>query len=168
VSFTVDIDLTGWDQSLQNIKVAAHDLRPVFRDFKPVLKQHMAEHFERRQAEDGGWPGWSQSYLDRVLQSKGVRLRRTRRGRRLLPGGLTKRGAKRLKNMLGRLKDLGIRVRQSYMEVFSPVEWANAHRLGETVGKGSHLPAREFLWVSGALVNELGRRLVLFLAKAVR
>jgi len=168
--FIAQIDVTGLERKFRELKKGARHLKPVFDEFKPVLKKHMEDHFQRRQAEDGGWSGWSQAYLDRVLASKGVKQKRTKRGRRLLPGGLTKKGVKRLRNMLGRLKNLSFRVRQSFIEVFSRAEIAAIHQKGGTAGKGGrvHIPKREFLWVSDELVRELGRRVKAFLLKDMK
>jgi len=78
-----------------------------------------------------------------------------RKGRRSGKNG--KRAITRHQRLLGRLAStLRAEVRRTSLSVGSIVEWAGAHNLGATVGRGAHLPARTFMELDDVDVNVLG------------
>ena len=132
---------------LAEVARRGNDLRPVFKVMRPILAIDVREHFR---AEDGGpddgghWAPRSAASAARIARMKGSSIRRGKR-----KGALTKRGQRRMGNQLGRL--LGayhFDVNAHMLRMSSRVPWASAQQLGATVGRGSKLPPRAFMWAS--------------------
>lgn len=132
-------------KGLAAVRAKAGDLRPVFRVMKPILAMDVRSHF---QAEDGGegghWAPRAPSSVERIAHLTGSRHRRGKK-----KGQFTKRGLRRLGNQLGRLLGAWMfSMSTGALRMASRVPWAKAQQLGETVGRGSRLPSRGFMWAS--------------------
>ena len=165
MSGQTEVDIDDVLGGLDRMQRAAADLRPVWNDVRPAMKVDLGDHFGDRESPDGGWPQWAASTQERFLskhrQSRIFVLsprERERIHRRRVNvdarGRLTKGGARRLRNMLGRLKTAWQwSAGRLYIEAKSRVEWAPAHNEGATVGHGAHVPQRKFAWASDNLID---------------
>jgi len=141
---TATLDDKAAMKRLEAVKRAGKDLRPVFKLMKPVLRVDVGVHFARSMAPDGAWPGRSQASWQRLRHTKGNTYRKGKR-----KGALNAKGLKRFRNQLGRLKGAyRFKLYSHRMEMISRVPWAGVHQHGGTVGRGSRIPKREFMWAS--------------------
>lgn len=130
------------DKRYKKAKLAAGDLRPVFRQMKPVLKTDTARHFNAQQGPDGPWPGRSRGRWKKIRGKSGNTYKRGKRA-----GALNARGLKKYRAQLGRLRGVYTwRTAKKRMEMHSRVPWSNIHQEGGVAGRGSRIPARTFLW----------------------
>lgn len=157
MSFTVIIDDRDVLAGIRELEKRGQDLRPVFREIRPLIRRDIVEHFQRRSGPSGGWPKWSRSYVEKRLGGAGVLSKRhKRRGRRVL----TKRGRKRFGNMLGALKSAWkFRLGRQILEATNIVPWAGVHQFGGMAGRGASIPARPFAYVSPETVAEATKRI---------
>jgi phage gpG-like protein len=136
------VDTRRADARFKRAAVAAGDLRPVFREMKPVLKTDVARHFAAKAGPDAPWPGRSRSGWHRIRAQAGNTYKRGKR-----KGALNARGQKRYSSQLGRLRGVyRWRTAKKRMEMHSKVPWSGIHQEGGTAGHGARIPARPFLW----------------------
>ena len=136
------VDMRRADRKFKKAKLAAGDLRPVFRQMKPVLKADTARHFQQQHGPDGPWPGRSRSGWRRVRGKPGNTYKRGKRA-----GALNARGIKRYRLQLGRLRGVYTwKTAKQRMEMHSRVPWSGIHQDGGRAGHGAKIPARTFLW----------------------
>jgi phage gpG-like protein len=136
------VDMRGADRKFKKAKLAAGDLRPVFRQMKPVLKTDVARHFNNQQGPNGPWPGRSRGQWRKIRGRKGNTYKRGKRA-----GALNAKGIKKYRAQLGRLRGVYTwRTAKQRMEMHSRVPWSGIHQEGGVAGRGSRIPARTFLW----------------------
>lgn len=101
------------------------DLRPAWKLAKVPLREDIRDHRKRQEGPGGTWPARAAATKERAG--------RNGRARRLL----------------GRLPTaLTIQSTRAMVAARSRVAWSDVHRTGGTVGRGSSLPVRDFLWAS--------------------
>ena len=122
---TADLDLRELDKGFAKMTRAGRNLRPVWNQLEPAMKQDQLDHFKLQEGVDGPWAPLAAATLKR---------RRGRRGKKVF----SKKFA----------KGFSIIKAAREMAALSKIPYAAAHRDGETVGKGAQLPAREFLYLS--------------------
>jgi hypothetical protein len=138
-----ELDLRQFSDGCQDMNRAGGDMRPVWKALRPLVRADVNEHFAQREGSSSGWPGYAASTLLRIKESKGiVRKRGKRRGQ------LTRKGERRVGNMLGRIKSAWLfRSTGTEWIMTNRVPWSDVHQQGGTAG-GSSIPKREFAWVS--------------------
>jgi len=138
---------------------AGGDLRPVWREAQPLIRDDLYDHFEKAIGPGGTWQKRAPSSEARILQGAGTR--RKRGARKGLP---TARGAKRLRNQLGRLKTAWlVTIRGGFIEFRNRVWWSDIHYEGGVAGKGSRIPARPFAFVSQRVLDTVATKVVDFI-----
>lgn len=140
----VDVDVRDVVQGMDALVRRGRDLRPVFRELRTPFRADLKNHFGERAGPDGAWAPYAASTLERFRRGRGnVRRRGARKGQ------VTKRGARRLANQLGRLKSSFIfRAGRKDLEAVSRVPWGGVHQFGGSAGRGAQIPSRTFAWVS--------------------
>lgn len=132
----VSIDLEDVFDGFDELSRAGRDLRPVWRELKPVLKADLRMHTE---GPDGPWPP----------RAKTPRARRGRRRRR-------RRGP-----LLGRLKTaFQFEFDHKQLRAVNRIPWSGAHQTGAVVGKGVELPQREFAYASDEFIELMVKRIL--------
>lgn len=103
----------------------------VLRGLRKPAKGDQLDHRRKQVGPQGPWPRLAPSTLERYA----------------------KMGRRRNRRMLGRLSTaLMSSVSPTRLKITSRVKWAMAHQDGPTrVGRGSVVPQRQFLWISGGL-----------------
>lgn len=139
-----DIDLRQFSEGCKAMEKRGGDLRPVWKAIRPFVRADVADHFVKQEGPAGGWKGYAPSTIQRIRDSKGTVRKRGKR-----KGHLTRKGERRVGNMLGSLKSAWVfRTRGDEFVMTSRVWWSDSHMQGN--GK---LPARPFAWVSAATVD---------------
>lgn len=121
----------------------AHALGAAFRALKGPLKLDQRDHAKKRMGPQGPWAPQAASTRARRLSSPKHRARR----------------------LLGRLPTaVKYAATATSVSGTSRIAWSAAHADGDRVGHGVRLPAREFLWISNAMLvtaeNALNTELV--------
>lgn len=141
VSATLDIG--DVEEGLTAMERRAHALGPAFAGLKKPLRLDQVDHRKKRQGPSAMWAPRAASTRDRRLQSPKHRAARLL-GR--LPGAVTYTA-----------DSTGVRGR-------SRVLWSGVQQDGGTVGRGSRIPGRPFLWISDDMLrvaeNTLGGALI--------
>lgn len=154
----VQVDVRRVVSGLGRMSKAAKDLSKPFREFKPLLRQDLGQHYQFHLQPQGLWPPWSESYRKKMLAKPRMLLKKAKRPRKPLymPGGFTVRGARRFQAMLGRLDSLNEwSISRVMLQVVSIVPWAGIHQWGGVAGRGSRIPQRMYLWISEPRMEEL-------------
>lgn len=177
-----EVDISGALRKLDAAQRAGRDLRPVWKEIRPLLRADIMDHFAKRQSPDGAWSPFARASVERIqagtynskrstigdVASKTTKLRVVRNGK-IKRGGSVRRGEFRMnrrglgqvKNQLGRLKGaIAFVVRATELIAKSKVPWAGVHQHGGTAGKGSHIPQRTFMWAGNDLVRVVGAKIV--------
>jgi phage gpG-like protein len=154
----VQVDVRRVVSGLGRMSKAAKDLSKPFREFRPLLRQDLTQHYSTHTQPVGLWPPWAPSYLAKIMAKPRTVLKRVRSPRRPLymPGGFTVRGARRVQAMLGRLDGLNEwSISRVMLQVLSIVPWAGIHQWGGIAGRGARIPQRMYLWISERRMEEL-------------
>lgn len=146
----VEVELEDVLGGLTAMQAAGRDLRPVFKELRPLVRADLKQHFADEAAPESAWPGPSRATLEKILAKRGSM---SKKGK-----GLLRRGARRLeramKNPLGRLKSAwAFSVGPRFLEARSKAPWSGVHQEGGTAGHGAHIPQRTFAWFSEALIE---------------
>lgn len=146
IEFDARIDTHEVEHALERLSRAGNDLRPIFNAARRRFRADQKDHADRQQAPEGRWQSWSPRYVQSLQARPGRRKFRAHRA-----GPVRVRG-----KILGRLpKAFKIVVGRDFLRATSRVPWSGAHQRGDVVGRGVHLPRREFLWVSEKLLHEV-------------
>lgn len=158
----VDIDLSEFDAVHRRMSARAKNMTPVFRKLAPQLEADQKKHGRRREAPNGKWPPLAPATLARRQQDLRSKVKRRQ-----------KRAQK-----LGAALPLGVLRRSVAIEWNRRVLWARAHswaddfsgvqQEGGTVGRGSRIPARTFLWLSNDFIEAAVNETLVHLGKAIR
>jgi phage gpG-like protein len=136
------IDFGEVEKGLDAMARRARALGPAFRELKKPLKLDQKDHSKKRQGPSAMWAPRAASTMARLRQ-----------------------GSRRAKKPMGRLPS-ATRYTSDATSVTgrSKALWSGVHQDGGTVGHGSRLPARPFLWISDDMLtiaeNTLGAALV--------
>jgi hypothetical protein len=156
------VDIDDWLDGLREMAKRGSDLRPVFKQFRGVIKEDLADHFDRSMGEDGKWAPRAPSTIERIMGLHGSTYKRGKRA-----GSPTKRGQKRLDNQLGKLKtSWSVRLTPRLLEFRSKAGLiADVQTRGGTVGKGSVIPARPFAYISEPVIEQFANVTADFVSK---
>lgn len=117
------INLRAFDR--MRIALRNPDLRPAWKEARPVLRKDQREHAKKQEGPEGSW-------APRAASTK-ARAGRNGRARR----------------MMGRLPTANRQKDERSRKIMSStVAWSAVQATGGRVGRGSRLPARVFLYVS--------------------
>ncbi len=130
VSATVDIG--DVEAGLDAMQKRAHALGPAFRELKIPFKADQKDHGRRKSGPFGAWARRAPSTLAAYRAS----------------------GKRRLPRPLGKLLSaITYAATTTGVSAESKVGWSDVHQDGGTVGRGSKIPARPFLWISRRLLD---------------
>jgi phage gpG-like protein len=146
----IDVNVDDPMEGLRGMERRAKKFAPAFKALRKPLREDQREHARDESGPDGKWPARSPKTIERLrARPRG----RTPKGRR--------RRARKLRKLLGRLpSQLRMRFNGTGVWAISRVKWAQAHRDGATVARGSRLPARDFLWLSPKMIDVATETLV--------
>lgn len=110
------------------------DLRPAWKEAKQPLRRDIRDHRQKREGPSGSWAARAASTKERA------------------------RYGDRPRRILGRLPTAlqTIATRRS-VAMKSRVAWSEVQRSGGAVGRGSRIPARDFLWASGLALDAIAQ-----------
>jgi hypothetical protein len=135
-------------------------LQVELRKLRPALQSDLREHASSESSPEGSWPRRSSVAEVRASarRAKVVRGRARKAGKRVgARQAVSFRGGSQL---LGQLPDTVIvRQKRGSLIARSPVPWSGAHNEGATVGRGSRLPARGFVFISDPFMQFATARL---------
>ena len=162
----IQVDLKGYDRGLKRMLRAGANVRPAFAKSRTGLRKDTRDHMKTQTAPK------SKKWAPRAPATREKRLQRIGRGtrRRTKKGKLKKKVQRQLNRVLSRrmimARNTKIKVGRRIIEIISKV--GRAHQLGKTVGRGSKLPRREFLWFSPALQAAINARIGRHLSDAFK
>ena len=138
------VNLSFVDRALNTLRKP--DLRPAWKEARKPLRDDIREHRRQQVGPDGAWAPRAAATKARAGLGRG-------RPRKLLG---------KLPNALMTLSD------RSRVALRSRVAWSDVHTKGGTVGRGSKLPARPFLWASGKALGVIAGIVTRHLASIFR
>ena len=124
------LDPSNVERSLDAMQRRAKALGGAWRLIKGEMREDQRDHAKSASAPDGKWPPRAAATLEKA-KSKG----RARRTLGKLPTSTTYTAT------------------SSGAQARSRVPWSGVHQEGGTVGRGSVIPARPFLWISDNLID---------------
>jgi len=152
------------DKALHDVYERSKRLRPAFRALQPHMKKDQRDHARAKEGPDGSWaPRAAATEARRRSSNRKLRVTKAMRAVMLRP--LTRRRPTPAK-VLGRLPQAtkysvgALYVRASSRSVYP----GGANQHGGQVGhkRRVKLPARPFLWISAALLEESRKLLAKF------
>jgi hypothetical protein len=126
------LDLGDVERGLEAMQRRAHQLGPAFQRLKKPLRLDQRDHAKKRQGPDALWAPRAASTAARLLT-----------------------GGHRPKKLLGRLPTaVSYTANATGVAGVSRALWSAAQQDGATVGRGSRLSARPFLWISDDMLGK--------------
>jgi phage gpG-like protein len=152
------VDISDVLHGFDLMRARASDLSLVFRDLREYLKDEIARHFKEAEGPSGAWAPRAASTEARARFEMLNAPKRRGKGRAAAVGPMLRlrRSAKDRTRLLGRFRAVGaylIKTTSTSLTMYPRGPWAAVHQYGGTVGHGSHIPARPFLWVSDRVVR---------------
>ena len=138
-------------------------LRPVWRKVRTPLRKDQREHMKDQEDSKGAkWRPLASSTRDRRLSKGGRAGKFTKRGK------LKKKAQRSLARVLSKKLVSGakIKVTNRSIAIRSKVPWAGIHQEGGRAGRGSMIPARQFMYISDRLATETATAIAKHIAKA--
>lgn len=130
------------------------DVKRTFNDLRGPAVFDQRHHWNKIEAPWGKWPGLAASTLARRTRKRG----RDKKGRnRSWPKRLLGRFPTAVKSIASG-KSLVV---ESRVKRFSMI-----HQAGGVAGHGAHIPSRQFMWISGWLLQQAQKAFVKALQKA--
>jgi len=163
--FAAKIDLEDFEAGLRDVSRAGKALSPAFRKLKGPMRLDQRAHAKAEQGPEGKWaPRATSTAADLATRRRGARKAnrlaksRGQTDRVRTPG----RG-----KILGRIPSaITVRSGPGIVEVISRVSYSAVHQEGGKVGRGAVLPARPFLWMSEAFIQQAMETFSVHLEKA--
>jgi phage gpG-like protein len=147
-----NLDLTEVDRALDLVGDRGKRLLPAFRDLRRPLRSDQKEHAKGERGPNGSWP--PRSPVTEARRKARNRGRRQTKAMKLIAPGKAKRRQSTPKRILGRLPAAVIyTIGDKFIRGVSRVPWSGVHQQGGTVGRGSRIPARPFLWLSDRMLE---------------
>jgi phage gpG-like protein len=157
------IDLTEVDRALADLEARAKRLAPAFRELRKPLRLDQRDHARGEMGPGGKWPARSPLTEER-RRAKNRRVRLTKAMQTIAPKKLRRRSTPN--RLLGRLPAAVIyKSGELFVRATSRVAWSGVHQEGGSVGRGSRIPARPFLWLSDAIIDKAKETLAAFVVK---
>lgn len=145
----VRFDTRDIDEGFRDVIGRSKQLGDVFRALQRPMREDQADHADKEVGPNGPWPARSPA-TTKKHRSRGKMFAQAARGRKN-KGQFT---VFKSRSTLGVLPDLiQVKAEGFTVSAVSPVAWAPAHADGDTVGRGSVLPSRPFIWVSQELAD---------------
>lgn len=130
------VQLGDVEAGLKAIERRVNALGPAFREIKAPMRADQRTHARHNVGPSGTWKRRSAATIAKMKLPSGR--------------GLTRRPLGKLLTAIGYSADAtGVRAE-------SKIPWSNVQQEGGTVGRGSKLPARPFLWISRRLLDIAG------------
>jgi len=151
--FAAKVDLEDFEAGLRDLGRAGKTLSPAFRKLKSPMRADQRAHARAEQGPDGKWaPRAPSTAADISGRRRGARAaNQLAKGR----GETARRRAPGRGKILGRIPSaIVVRSGPGIVEVISRVSYSAIHQEGGKVGRGSVLPARPFLWMSEAFIQQ--------------
>jgi phage gpG-like protein len=150
------VDFSDVTRGLRLMFFRSQDLRDVFAELKPHLKDDIAAHFAEKEGPEGGWAPRAKSTQDRTSASRRQKIKPRATWAKVGKTKTAKRTVKRPLQLLGRFRGIGayqfhVEPQQLTMNAKGP--WAGVQQFGGTVAHGAKIPARPFLWMSETFVE---------------
>jgi len=131
LDINVVIDIGDVEKGFDAMERRAHALRAVFSQLRKTMREDQRDHARKKQGAEGHWPP-----------------------RKKLTSGTKKAARYNHRKLLGRLPTaISIRANSDRIVAVSKVAWSSIHQEGGRAGKGAHIPKRQFLWISDALLK---------------
>lgn len=151
---TTQVDDRAFQRSMADIVARSRQLASLFRGpIRRRLVEDQADHAARERGPEGTWAPRAPATRER----KRI-FRKTSKSK-----GAIKATYFAANGVLGALPEL-LQVRATGFSVYarSPIRWAPSHQFGDTVGRGSVIPARPFVYVSVELAEWVERAIGAF------
>lgn len=134
---------------LADLEQRAKRLGPAFRELRKPFRSDQVGHARGEEGPGGKWPARSPlTEARRLARNRNVRT--TKAMKAVLLRKPTKRSTP--KRILGRLPSAVVyTVGELFIRATSRAKFGGAHQKGATVGRGSRVPQRMFLWLSDGL-----------------
>jgi phage gpG-like protein len=157
------IDLTEVDRALADVETRAKRMAPAFRELRKPLRLDQRDHARGEKGPGGKWPARS-ALTEERRTAKNRRVRLTKAMQSIAPKKLRHRSTP--KRLLGRLPAAVIYATgELFVRATSRVAWSGVHQEGGSVGRGSKIPARPFLWLSEVILDKAKQTLAAFVVK---
>lgn len=147
----VNLDFGEVDRAIETLETRAKRLGPAFREIRKPFRVDQVGHAKGEEGPNGKWPARSPlTEARRRARNRGVR--QTKAMKTIALRKPTRRSTPR--RLLGRLPGAVVyKLGELYIRATSRAKFGGAHQHGATVGRGSKLPERMFLWLSDKLVT---------------
>lgn len=130
IEATLNWDLEELFEGYDEMSAAGRDLRPVWREVKPLVREDVRDHFKTREGPDDTWP----------------------------PRDKASRGQRRM--LLGRLRTAwSFEIFPRLLRIVSKVPWSGVHQDGGRAGHGASIPQRVHMYFSEKFLDVLVDRL---------
>ena len=170
--FELRFDMSEVSEALSDTVERARQLAPAFRDLKRPLKSDQRDHAKSESGPGGKWAPRSAATLERrKLQRRRGRMTKDKKAALALISfkPLKRRRGAASNRILGRLPTaMKTEIAPLYIRIVSRVKWSLAHAKGARVGRGVRLPAREFYWLSKAIVDLAAEKIGKYVVKGMK
>lgn len=142
---SLNVDDADVRAGLAKLRLRGKSMRPVFLKLKKPFREDVKAHQKDRRGPDGPW-------APRAESSK----RRDRNAKTQKNGKSVRKFKRRRKGrLLGKLPTSGVSFKSGGDSISgaSKIPWASVHQYGGTVGRGSVIPARPFLFFSETFLD---------------
>jgi phage gpG-like protein len=148
-------------RALLGMDKARKSIRKVMRDLREPLRDDLKAHADKERGPDGKWPGRSAKTEQRDRKRTTVYREKRRRGR---SGPLQEtRSPRKAIALLGKLPEITVsRTRLATLIASNAVPWSGVHNEGGTVGHGSVIPQREFVFLSDPFLGIAAEKITEF------
>lgn len=167
--FHIKIDDTDVIRAINSMSDAGKNFPKVMRQTSNDLRRTLGSLAANQTGPDGRWDDREEGADARAKR----RQAKVKRGRKSKAG--KRSGARQSvsflggKKLLGQLPDtVSYKADALSATARSPVPWAGAHNEGATVGRGSKLPKRTFVWVPPEVLQRLVKRMLEKVIEAAR
>lgn len=156
IDFGAFANLRDVENGLRRLQLAGHNLRPVFKRARKVLRADQKEHANAQAGPNSAWVPLAAS----TIAKRRVKARKLGRARKVkMPSAGRK--------ILGRLpKAYKISYDERHIIARSRVPWSMVHFQGGRGGRRSRIPGRQFFWISDKLLRTVSRLTVDYMVGA--
>lgn len=147
----VNLDFGEVDRAIETMETRAKRLGPAFRELRKPFRADQVGHAKGEEGPSGKWPARS-PLTEARRRARNRNVRQTKAMKTIALRKATRRSTP--KRLLGRLPNAVVyRIGELYIRATSRAKFGGAHQQGATVGRGSKLPQRMFLWLSDRLLS---------------
>jgi len=156
----IQTELTGLSKAFDRAARAGLDLSPIFKKMAREFKEDSKQNIDSQKDASGSkWPALATSTVEKIKNAKKSRTKK---------GALRKPVTRRLGRILSRklISEAKFAATPREAKFYTEAPYAVPHNFGLTVGRGSKLPVRNFMYVSRALLESTSQRLAQHIADA--